>query len=167
LTFLVTSPFLYAFSRLAILEPLLMTLMLGALNLAVRLERFQRPLWTSAGIGVLFTLMMLTKTTAVFLLPALGWAMLFPLSRRRLLFWKCAVVAASTFAASFGVWVALVMRAGLWPDYEYLFFVNKYPKPHELYWPLVSLWWSLHGGLWLDRILFPLAGVWSCLVRHC
>src|ERR1700678_3954507 len=36
-TLLVTSPFLYCFSRLAILEPMLTTLMLGALNLAVRL----------------------------------------------------------------------------------------------------------------------------------
>ena len=37
----------------------------------------------SVGIGLLFTLMMLTKTTAVFLLPALGWAMLVPLWHRR------------------------------------------------------------------------------------
>src|SRR5215469_14430626 len=43
LTLLVTSPFLYCFSRLAILEPLLTTLTLAALNLAVRLERQRRP----------------------------------------------------------------------------------------------------------------------------
>jgi hypothetical protein len=74
LTLMVTSPFLYCFSRLAVLEPLLTTLLLLALNLAVRLPRSGRPIVTSAAIGVLFTLMMLTKTTAVFLAPAIGWA---------------------------------------------------------------------------------------------
>ena len=42
-TLLVTSPFLYCFSRLAILEPMLTALTLAALNLAVRLPRFRRP----------------------------------------------------------------------------------------------------------------------------
>jgi len=51
LTLLVTSPFLYCFSRLAILEPMLTTLMLGALNLAVRLPVLRRPVLASAGIG--------------------------------------------------------------------------------------------------------------------
>ena len=70
LTLLVTSPFLYCFSRLAILEPLLTALTLGALNLAVRLPRMKKPVGAAAVIGLLFTLMLLTKTTAVFLLPA-------------------------------------------------------------------------------------------------
>ena len=48
LTLMVTSPFLYCFSRLAILEPLLTTLLLLALNLAVRLPRMKRPVATSA-----------------------------------------------------------------------------------------------------------------------
>ena len=42
-TLLVTSPFLYCFSRLAILEPLQTTLTLTALNLAVRLKTMRRP----------------------------------------------------------------------------------------------------------------------------
>ena len=78
-TLIATSPFLYCFSRLAILEPLLTTLTLAALNIAVRLPRLRRPVAASVAIGLLFTLMMLTKTTALFLLPALGWAMLLPL----------------------------------------------------------------------------------------
>ena len=44
-TLLVTSPFLYCFSRLAILEPLQTTLTLAALILAVRLPRLRRPVW--------------------------------------------------------------------------------------------------------------------------
>jgi len=55
--------------------------------------------------------------------------------------------------------MALVIHAGLLRDYEYLFVVNKYSKPAEFYWPLLSLWWSFHGGLWVDRILIPVAGL--------
>jgi 4-amino-4-deoxy-L-arabinose transferase-like glycosyltransferase len=158
-TLLVTSPFLYCFSRLAILEPMLTTLTLAALNLGVRLPGFRRPVWVSVVLGLLFTVMMLTKTTAVFLLPALGWAMVLPLWERRKLAVRCLVAAAGVFAIGYGLWLALVVRCGLLADLKYFFFVNKYPKPPEFYWPLVSLWWSLHAGLWVDHILIPLAGV--------
>lgn len=159
LTLLVTNPYLYCFSRLAILEPMLITLTLGALNLGVRLPNFRRPVWASVGIGLLFTLMMLTKATAVFLLPALAWAVVLPLWKQRRLLLRCAVAAAGASAVNFGLWIVFVFRSGLLPDYEYLFFVNTYIKPKEFYWPLVSLWWSLHGGLWADHILIPLAGL--------
>lgn len=159
LTLLVTSPFLYCFSRLAILEPMLTAFTLAALNLAVRLPRLRRPLAFSAMIGLLFTLMMLTKTTAVFLLPALGWGLLAPLWDRRGLAVRCALTAGGAFVATFGLWIGLVVHFGFLRDYQYLFFVNKYIKPKELYWPLFSLWWSFHGGLWVDRILIPLAGL--------
>ncbi len=159
LTLLVTSPFLYCFSRLAILEPMLTAFTLAALNLAVRLPRLRRPVWASVAIGLLFTLMLLTKTTAVFLLPALGWAMLLPLWQRRGLAVRCALAAAAASAVTFGAWMVLVIRMGLLPDYTYLFFVNTYPKPPEFYWPVLSLWWSFHGGLWVDHILIPLSGL--------
>jgi hypothetical protein len=53
--------------------------------------------------------------------------------------------------------MALVFRAGFLADFKYLFFVNKYDKPEEFYWPLLSFWWSFHGGLWVDHLLIPLA----------
>jgi hypothetical protein len=159
LTLLVTSPFLYCFSRLAILEPMLTTLTLAALNLAVRLPRHRRPTLASAGVGLLFTLMILTKTTAIFLVPALVWAVVLPLWGRRKLLQRCVCTAAATAAICFGLWMALIVRLGLLPDYKYLFFVNQYPKPKEFDWPLISLWWSFHGGLWVDHILIPLSGL--------
>ncbi|MGB7547486.1 MAG: hypothetical protein WBM14_07050, partial [Terracidiphilus sp.] len=159
LTLLVTSPFLYCFSRLAILEPMLTAFALGALNLAVRLPRLKRPLGAAAVIGLLFALMLLTKTTAVFLLPALGWALLLPLRGNRRLAVRVALAAAGTSAVTFGAWMALVAGLGYLPDYKYLFFINTYNKPAEFYWPLLSLWWSFHGGLWVDHILIPLAGL--------
>jgi 4-amino-4-deoxy-L-arabinose transferase-like glycosyltransferase len=175
LTLLVTSPFLYCFSRLAILEPMLTTLMLAALNLAVRLPQWRHPIATSAGIGVLFTLMMLTKTTAIFLLPALGFAMFAAFwdrgeasansTRSSLRTWfhqralRCAASAAIAFALTFGAWMALVIVNGYLGDYKYLLFINKYVKPTQFYWPLLSFWWSFHATIWVDRILIPLSGL--------
>jgi len=157
LTLIVTSPFLYCFSRLAILEPLLTALALTALNLAVRLPRLRRPVAASVVIGLLFALMALTKTTGVFLWPALAWAMLAPLWHNRKLAVRCALTAAGVSAAAYGLWMALVVHFGFFADYKYFFATNMYVKPKEFYWPLVSLWWSFHGGLWIDHILFPLA----------
>jgi hypothetical protein len=159
LTLIVTSPFLYAFSRLAILEPSLTAFTLAALNLAVRLPRSRRPMAASVAIGLLFTAMMLTKTTAIFLLPALGWAMVLPLWREWRLALKCALAAGGVFATAFAGWMAMVFHFGLYPDYKFFFFVNHYDKPKEFYWPLISFWWSLHGGLWVDHLLIPLAGL--------
>jgi hypothetical protein len=158
-TLIVTSPFLYCFSRLAILEPLLIAFMLTALNLAVRLPRMRRPLVASAAIGLLCTLMVLTKTTAVFLLPALLWAMVAPLWYSRRLGLHCLLSAAAAFVVTFGLWIALVIHLGFFADYKYFFASNQSIKPRELYWPFVSFWWSFHGGLWVDQILIPLAGL--------
>ena len=174
LTMMVTSPFLYCFSRLAILEPLLTTLLLLALNLTIRLPRLRRPVAMSVAVGVLFTLMMLTKTTAIFLAPAIGWAMFAAFwdrgdtssdaTRSSLRTWfhqcalRCAATAALTFVVTFGAWMALVVALGYLSDYRYLLFVNKYEKPTEFYWPLLSFWWSFHATIWVDHILIPLAG---------
>ena len=174
-TLLVANPFLYSFSRLAILEPLLITLTLAALNLAVRLPGFRRPVLMSLVIGFLFTLMLLTKTSAVFLLPALAWAIVLPLwrSRRmalgapqgglgprgRKLIVRCVAAAGLASLGSFGAWMALVVHSGMLSVYEYLFFVNRYIKPGGFYWPLISLGWALHGALWVDDLLVQLAGL--------
>jgi Dolichyl-phosphate-mannose-protein mannosyltransferase len=158
LTLLVTSPFLYCFSRLAILEPMLTAFILAALNLAVRLPRLRRPARGAACVGLLFALAMLTKTTAVFMLPAVAWAIAVPLWPTRKRAVVCLLAAGCAFVAGYGLWIGLLVRLHLLGDYRYYFFVNHYPRPNEPYWPLVSLWWSIHGGLWVDSLLFPLAG---------
>jgi hypothetical protein len=159
ITLLVTSPFIYCFSRLAILEPMLTALVLGALNLAVRLDRWRLPLFASVAVGLLFALMMLTKTTAIFLLPAIVWSILVPLRRNIGLMARCGLTTAVTAGLIYAAWIAFVTRAGLLTDYRYLFYVNTYPKPPQINWPLMSLWWSFHGGLWVDHLLIPLAGL--------
>jgi hypothetical protein len=159
LTLIATSPFLYCFSRLAILEPVQVAFTLAALNLALRLPRMRRPVAASVAIGLLFTLMLLTKTTAVFLLPALGWAMIVPLWPNKKSAVRCALAAACASAVAFGVWMALVVRFGLLADFKYFFFINQYPQPKGFFSRMVSFWWAFHGGLWVDHLLIPLSGL--------
>jgi hypothetical protein len=156
-TLMVTSPFLYSFSRLAILEPILITLTLAALNIAVRMPAIRRPFVVSGGLGALFAVMMLTKTTAFFLIPAPLWALALSMRQERKPVVRYLLAAVGTAIAGYGLWLAMVVRLGLLTDYRYLFFVNAYPKPKELYWPVVAAFWSFHGGLWADHVLIPLA----------
>lgn len=158
-TLAMTSPFLYAFSRLAILEPMLLAFLLAAMNLAVRLPRMRRPGTASVAVGLLFTLMMLTKTSAAFLLPALVWAMVAPLGRNWRLAGRCLLASGAAAALSFGGWMALLKADGRLSDFKYLIFINTYPKPTEWYWPLLSFWWSLRGALWGGRIVMTLAAL--------
>ena len=161
-TLAVTSPYLYCFSRLAILEPLETTLTLAMLVVAVRLPSMKRPVIASVGIGLLFALAMLTKTNAVFLAPAVGWAMAVPLWERRNVALKCVLAAGSTAAVLYGAWIVLIGAAGLMGDFKYFFLsANSYVKPPEFSWPLVSFWWSLHGMLWVDHSLVLLAGMFA------
>ena len=156
-TLMVTSPFLYSFIRLAILEPILIAQTLLTLNLAVRMPRMQRPLLVSAALGLLFAVMMLTKSTAIFLIPAPLWALALSMRQDQKPVVRYLITAVGTAIASYGLWLLLVLRLGLMADYRYLFFVNAYPKPRELYWPLIAAFWSFHGGLWADHVLMPLA----------
>ena len=159
LTMIVTSPFLYCFSRLAILEPMLTAMLLGILLLALKLPELRHPKRWAAGIGLLLTLMLLTKTTTIFLLPAIAWVIVQPLWPN----WKRAItkllVASATFAASFGLWLGFIASRNLLADYRNFFFINHYQKPTEFYWPIISFWYSFHGGVWIDIFLVPLAGV--------
>jgi len=168
-TLAVTSPYVYSFSRLAILEPMQTTLFLATLNVAVRLPRMKRPVLVSVGIGLLYALTVLTKTTAAFLSPAVGWAMLMPLWHERRKAIKCALAAALSAALVYGAWLANVLRLGLMPDYRYFLVVSHFTLPDGYTWPLAAFWWSFHGLLWIDHSLVLLAGalvVGAALTRH-
>lgn len=158
-TLAVTSPFLYAFSRLAILEPALIAFTLMALNVAVRLPRLRRPMPAAALVGLLFATAVLTKTSSVFLLPAIAWGVIAPLWSDHARAIRCALAAGGTAALSLALWTAAMVHAGLLPDFMYLFRINTYPKPGEWYWPLLSFWASLRGALWGGRILVVAAAV--------
>ena len=161
-TLAVTSPYVYSFSRLAILEPMQTMLLLATLNVAVRLPRMKRPVPASAAVGLLYALAVLTKTTAAFLMPAIAWAVMLPLWQDRVHGRKkamhCALAAALSAALVYGAWLGIVARLGLMPDYKYFLVASHFTLPDGYTWPLAAFWWSFHGLLWIDRSLVPLAG---------
>lgn len=163
-TLLVTSPFFYCFSRLAILEPMLICLFLAALNIAVRLPRLKHRRLCAVGLGLLFALMLLTKLTAIFLLPAIVWATVAALRREGQPVRDCALAAAGAAAGVYGLWLALLAHADLLDDFQELLIINRWPKPPTCTWPLFSFWWSLHGMLWIGRWLVPVAAVLAGVV---
>ena len=185
LTLLVTSPFLFAFGRLALLEPLLLTLTLLALWLALRLPDLRHPLLPRAIpaallLGLLIAAMVLAKTTAVFLLPAIAGAAFLSQRAQSLCTqplctqprrWLCILsVSGATAGGLLLVWAALLVHFHLLQDLTYFFFINRYPRPQTAPGWLASLGWSLHGTLWIDPILLPLLGllllVWLASLRR-
>jgi hypothetical protein len=76
--FLAVSPFVYVNSRLAILEPPLILWMLLSLLLVSALtpaRRIQTQVWKLLALGVLCATMVLTKTTAISLMPSIAYLM--------------------------------------------------------------------------------------------
>jgi hypothetical protein len=160
LTMLVTSPFFYAFNRLALLEPLLVLFALAAINLAIRLPQFRHPIWCSVGIGLIFSLMMLTKSTAIFLLPALMWACMQPLWKKRRLALSCGAMTVITSALAYGAWIAVLWRSRFMREYFYILDLNnRYNSEKTLHGYIQAFFATLYKGWTVDPILVPLAVV--------
>jgi hypothetical protein len=145
---LAASPFYFAFSRLAILEPLMILLTLaslmvaqhaGAASLATcglrvisdaasitqRRAEVRMAAW-SAGVGLLAVAMVLTKTTAVFLLPAVGWMLWASCAYRVRVMLRASAIAAAIAAVVWGGYMLLFVRPHYMADYRYLFSANAY-----------------------------------------
>lgn len=153
---LVTNPFIYSFSRLAILEPLLVTLTLGSLYLAVRLPHSHSPLRLEVALGVIIELMILTKPTAVFLLPAIAWICLKPIWTNKPKLIQCILIVTGVPLVLYCLWLILIIHYGLFADYQYLFILNKTIAQKESYWLVISIFRSIYAGYQVDQILFPL-----------
>jgi len=157
---LASNAYLYCFSRVAILEPLLIFLMLLSWQLALQLPRASRPRQRTSlfiGIGLLLCAMVLTKTTAVFLFPAVAYLALLPWRRepRKLL----------AYAATMGISTALlwlayygfIVKPHYLQDFHYLFVANVYPQPTTAFGWLMAFWYAVHGALWIDPRFVTLA----------
>lgn len=154
------SSFVYCFSRLAILEPLLISLTLLALLLAGRAGSARtegRRLLVAALMGTIYCLMILTKTTALFLLPAILYALWYPQRERLSSFLRSAAVMGATAGLLWASYFALLVRPHYVEDYRYLFFVNVYTKPSTILGWIATYYYSIHGALWVDRTLVLLA----------
>ena len=174
---LAVSPFCFAFMHLAILEPLLILLMLVALRVAsaagiallrVELEspsidgrttdrklRRNCVLYTVV-LGVLFPLMVLTKTTAIFLFPSVLWMLLGSAGYRLRPFLRIALPAAAIGAALWGAYFGLFVRPHFLEDYRYLYSANTYTESTlKTFLPILGD--TIYDGIWMGRIVYALA----------
>lgn len=158
-TIAISSAFLYAFSRLAILEPLLIFWMLLSWLLALRLAKVsERARYVLlAAIGLLICLQILTKTTAIFLLPSTVYLLSYAAHYKLNCFLKYATITAAAAIIPWSAYYLLVIRPHFLADYHYLFDANKLDHPAKLTGWIASFWYALHGLLWIDKTLGLLA----------
>jgi hypothetical protein len=156
---LAVSPFCFAFSRLAILEPLLILLTLVAMLAAssVRDEGWSRRFVLRAVLlGLLLTLMILTKTTGIFLFPAIFWILWVATDYRLRPFVRAAGLACSAAAIAWGAYYGLFVRPHYLLDYRYLFSANAYTGITR-----ATFWSVLHDtvrdGSWMGETLYVVA----------
>ena len=157
-TLLVTNAFLYAFSRLAILEQPLTLFLLASWLLALLLPRMSERSRTAAhvAIGLLLCLTILTKTTAIFLVPATLFLIWHAYGYKfRTGIQPLAVVVLSGLIP-FTAYYLLFVHPHYAYDYHYLFAANVWNQPEGLRGYLAAFWYALHGTLWIDP--------WLCLL---
>jgi hypothetical protein len=160
------SPFLYVFERMAIIEPLLICLTSLALLAASYLHRLAGPCgrWRLGGfakaaapsiaLGILLPAMVLAKTTAICLLPAVGYMVWARAGYR----WRSALrLAAGPCVLGVALWSAYYfgfVRPHYLEDYQYLFAANAYTGI-ELD-PLAKVVLNtVFDGLWMGKTLLP------------
>ncbi len=156
---LAVSPFCYAFMRLAILEPLLILWTLLALLAASYLRpsgKGSRQLVAPILFGLLIPIMVLTKTTAVFLFPAIGWMVWVRAGYRLRPFLRICLLPAGIAAVTWLAYYLTVVRPHFLLDYRYLFSANAYTGITAST-ALGILGNTFADGIWIGRILFPLA----------
>ena len=165
---LAVSPFCYVFTRMAILEPLLVLftlLSLLAASYATPPEKgtAATPLRTSLleaspilALGLLLPLMVLTKTTAIFLLPAIAWLLWARADYRLRPFLRLGLPPAALAAVAWISYYLFVVRPHFLSDYRYLFEANGYTgiTPSNVVSVIAD---TISDGLWIGKILYPLA----------
>ena len=160
------SPFCYVFTRLAILEPLLILLSLLALLTTSYIspkEQGSKPRLLPgtqylAPIiqGFLLPLMVLTKTTAVFLLPSIAWLLWVRAGYRFRPFIRISFIPAAIAAAVWLTYYLALVRPHYLPDYHYLFAANAYTGITTST-ALSVLSETISDGLWMGNLIYPLS----------
>jgi hypothetical protein len=162
LLFLAVNPFCFVFTRMGIIEPLLILNTLLALLTA----QTARPSFDGQSLvataranlrvvvvlGLLIPILILTKTTGLFLVPSIVW-MLFTSLRYRLRDLLAVAMPAGVLALS--LWLAyflLLVRPHYLLDYQYLFSANAYTGISRDNWFSV-IGWSIHGIAWMGRTI--------------
>ncbi len=147
---LAANSYLWAFSRLAILEPLLSFWTLASWLLALKLKSWAGRRRTAGllGVGLLLALAVLTKTTAIFLMPATAAILLWTAGWRLR---QSAADLATVIAGGLAPWLAyyLLVARRYAVDYHYFFTANYWVHPKGLRDNLLAYWWAAHGTLWV------------------
>lgn len=184
-SFLAASAYLWAFSRLAILEPLMILFLLLSwwliLRLAPSLPGPEGPGAASGpaptlpparrallllAAGLMLALAVLTKTTAIFLLPStlyLVW------QSNRFAWLRTLRDQAWLAAGGLVPWAAyyLLVARRFAVDYHYLFAANRWDQPKTASGWFWAFWYALHGSLWVDPVLCGLAAALLLLGSLC
>jgi len=153
-TLLAVSPFCFVFSRLAILEPLLILLTLLALIAASSARRGR--VLPIVCLGILIPLMVLTKTTAVFLLPSVLWMLWASCGYRVRSFLSAGIPVAGIAAGLWSAYFVFVVRPRFLEDYRYLFSANAYTAMTREN-AVSVLEATVRDGMWMGGILYPVA----------
>lgn len=153
ITLLVTSPFLFAFSRLAILEPLVTCFQLLSWDLALRMRRGRSRTVLPAAIGLVLCLMVLTKTTGIFLIPSTLFLLVVCCRGGRAAALRALTIASATGIAVWCAWFFVGVRRHHLADYRYFFEANTWPKPEGVMGHMLAYWYALHGTFWISPIL--------------
>jgi 4-amino-4-deoxy-L-arabinose transferase-like glycosyltransferase len=158
-TLLVANAFLYAFSRLAILEQPLTLFLLASWLLALRLPKLKAPMsrtMAHVGIGLLLCLTVLTKTTAIFLVPSTVFLIWHSYGYKLRDSLKPLAIVGLSGVIPLATYYLLFVRPRYAYDYKYLFAANVWNQPDGLRGYLAAFWYALHGTLWIDP--------WLCLL---
>jgi hypothetical protein len=151
---LAASPFAFAFSRLAILD----TLVVFEFCLLLLVASFAsaRRLWPLAALALLIPVMILTKTTAALLAPAVLWLAWSAMGYTLGGLLRAVLAVAVLPAALLKGYAALVSAMGYGADYNYFFKVNAMS---EIDWrqTLTTLSDFFQNCFWIDRALYPIA----------
>ncbi|MGI8770054.1 MAG: ArnT family glycosyltransferase [Acidobacteriaceae bacterium] len=152
-----TSAFLFCFSRLAILEPLLTCLALASLILAQRVgapaATRARQTIISIALGALFVVMVLSKTTAIFLLPAILYSLAYPLRKRPAALLRCLAFMGAVAGLLWGSYYVVLVQPHYLADYKYFFSANHFPQPNTILGWCAAFLCAMHGLLWIDKTL--------------
>src|ERR1700683_1684412 len=116
---LAASPFAFAFSRLATLDT--MVNFEFCLLLWIASYASPRRIWPSILLGILIPIMLLTKTTAVVLVPAVLWLLWMATKKRFLL---ATLLVGAVAGAGMGIYLFIVLHSRYADDYHYFFDIN-------------------------------------------
>ncbi len=164
------SPYFFVFSRMAVLEPLLVLLMLLALLTAAHVRpgaRHWHNLVREVALGVLLALMIGTKTTAIALVPAMAYVLADACRWNVRSMLRAAAVAGGTTVLLWSTYYAVLVRPRYMEDFRYLFSANRYTgitaeNAKEI------LLGAFKDGIWIGTLIYPMmfAALLFALVRR-